>query len=168
MDSPSAAPGAVVELDFYMASFLFAPNVAVATTNGAEVAFTVSCADEAAGSWTVRFTMPAEPVVVTISVVPATFDSLVLLPATNTVDAASRVFSFVPQETGVYRFALDDGDPAVCDSHAQRLFYGNGEASGALLAGETCYVVARVGNSWDWDGASRPLVAERTDGTFTP
>ena len=168
MDSPSAAPGAVVELDFYMASFLFAPNVAVATTNGAEVAFTVSCADEAAGSWTVRFMMPAEPVVVTISVVPATFDSLVLLPATNTVDAASRVFSFVPQETGVYRFALDDGDPAVCDSHAQRLFYGNGEASGALLAGETCYVVARVGNSWDWDGASRPLVAERTDGTFTP
>ncbi len=167
MDSPSAAPGAVVELDFYMASFLFAPNVAVATTNGAEVAFTVSCADEAAGSWTVRFMMPAEPVVVTISVVPATFDSLVLLPATNTVDAASRVFSFVPQETGVYRFALDDGDPAVCDSHAQRLFYGNGEASGALLAGETCYVVARVGNSWDWDGASRPLVAERT-GDATP
>ena len=164
MDPAAAVPGAAVDMVVYSGSFLRATTAAVTTTNGAAVASEVACLDEAYGAWAVCFTMPAEPVVVSLSAVPATFDRLVLLPGTNTVDAASRVFSFVPQETGVYRFAMEDGRLRVFDCHGEELFDGSDEASCTLLAGETCYVRARANG---WDGTPRPLVAERTDETFT-
>ena len=161
----AAAPGATVALTVFTASFLLAPTAVVTTESGAAVASEVVCPDESYPGWAVSFTMPAEPVVVSLSAVPATFDSLVLLPDTNTVDAASRVFSFVPVETGVYRFAMDGGYLGALDCRGEYFFAGEDEASGALLAGETYYVCADI---YDWDGTPRPLVAERTDGTFTP
>ena len=165
MDPAAAVPGATVALTVFTASFLLAPTAVVTTESGAAVASEVVCPDESYPGWAVSFTMPAEPVVVSLSAVPATFDTLVLLPDTNTVDAETRVFSFAPEETGVYRFAMDGGYLGALDCRGEYFFAGEDEASGALLAGETYYVCADI---YDWDGTPRPLVAERTDGTFTP
>ena len=160
MDNPgdfAVAPGATARLWITMDSFVLAPSATVATASGAAVASTIEL-NAADYEWIVRFTMPAEPVVVTLSYGQADYPAL--HEGTNDVDVTFACFTFTPTATGYYEFEMADGDSIYVDVYDA---FGEEICDLPLIAGQRYYLDC-YHDSYE---AGHGVVVTRTDEAFT-
>ena len=154
----AAALGATVALRVGMESIAIAPDAAVATASGVAVASSVEYSGGGVGGWIVRFTMPDEPVVVTLSTVPADYTEL--HEGTNEVDVSWSCFSFTPTTTGYYTFETSNGDALGVDVYDA---FDDDVSSLPLLAGQKYYLNCIYSYTDVWHG----IVVTKTDEAFT-